>query len=208
MKSGFVACVSALLCAALALLPGCATSKPARFYLLEALENLTAPMVGAVPESSVTLGVGPVTLPEYLDRPQIVTRDQSSRLELAEHDRWAEPLAKNFARVLTENLSALLTEERVAVFLWPGSPPVEYRVAVEVLQFDGFRDGTAILLARWSILGRGGRDLLLTGKSSFTEPSAGPGFESLVQAESRAVAALSREIAAALKAVVKAKPNP
>jgi hypothetical protein len=49
-----------------------------------------------------------------------VTGDTHNELQSDTFSQWAEPLETNFARVLAENLSVLLTTERVAVYPWQG----------------------------------------------------------------------------------------
>jgi uncharacterized lipoprotein YmbA len=63
----------------------------------------------------MTIGIGPVTLPKYLDRPQIVTFTSPYALNVVEFDRWAEPLESTFVRVLAENLALLLPRAHVVV---------------------------------------------------------------------------------------------
>jgi len=146
-----------------------------------------------------TIGIGPVELPAYLDRQQIVTRVSPNELHLAGFDEWAEPLDDNFTRVLVENLSVLLSKNLFAIFPFRGSESIDYQVQVEVIRFDGSLAGDASLLVRWTIFGEDDKKLLLTRKSSFKEATGGPGYEALVAAQSRTVEALSREIARAIK---------
>jgi uncharacterized lipoprotein YmbA len=145
------------------------------------------------------MGVGPVAVPEYLNRTQIVTRTGENQLELAEFDRWAEPLQKNLSRVLVLNLSTLLSTDRVALHPWNRSTPMDYQVIVDVARFEAGTDRTTSLLARWSIVDGASREALLVRKSSFREPIADGGYEATVASMSRAVAALSREIAGAVR---------
>jgi uncharacterized lipoprotein YmbA len=149
--------------------------------------------------SAVAIGVGPVAIPEYLNRGQIVTRTGENQLELAEFDRWAEPLQKNLARVLALNFSTLLSTDRVALHPWNRSTPMDYQVIVDVGRFEAGEDGTTSLLARWSIVDGADRKILRVRKSSLSEPIANGDYEATVASMSRAVAALSREIAEAIR---------
>ncbi len=144
------------------------------------------------------VGVGPVFLPERLDRPQIVTRVGENTLHLAEFDQWAAPLRDSFPRVLAENLSILIPTDRVSLFPWTQEAPIDYEVRVEVSRFDGSLGGDCSLMARWSIFRRADKQMT-TGTSNHTEP-AGNTYTTLVAAENRLLAALSRDIATALKA--------
>lgn len=187
----------------LIMLAGCigGKSQPSRFYVLSPLPGETGSQ-GAAAEPGVAIGVGPVSLPPYLDRPEIVTRAGGNELHLSEFDRWAEPLGQNFSRVLAENLSILIPTDRTAVFPWEKSPPIDYQVVVEVTRFEGYTDGNSLLMARWSIFGADGRQELLTRQSTFTTPTGAPqNYEAMVSALSRSLADLSREIAAEVTAI-------
>jgi uncharacterized lipoprotein YmbA len=184
-------CISSLM------LFGCARSRPAKFYLLHPLQEAAAEKQSAHP---LSMGVGPVDLPEYLDRQQIVTRVNPGEVRLADFERWAEPLKGNFSRVLAENLSQLLATDRIAIFPWTGAPHIDYQVTVEVLRFDGAPGNPVQLSARWSVIDEKDKKTLIEKKSEITIPAEGQDFAGLVAAQSKAVAALSREIAAAIKA--------
>jgi hypothetical protein len=150
------------------------------------------------------VGVGPVKIPEYLDRQEIMTRTGPSRVDLAEFDRWAEPLESNVTRVLAENLSFLLGTHRVSLFPWAGSTKVDYQVVVDLNRFDGTSEGMTILAAHWSILEGGKRKVLVTRKSDFVESADRADFESMVSAQSRLLGHLSREIASEITALAHA----
>jgi uncharacterized lipoprotein YmbA len=178
---------------------GCSTGPPARLYVLTSL-----PRAESVPLTTggreLSIGVGPVELPQYVDRPQIVTGQQSSELHSASSAQWAEPLQDGFTRVLAENLSLLLATDRVALFPWKTFIP-EYQVVVEVTHFLGQTGGEVSLVALWSILMKDGREALVSKKSSFREATGSSEYAAPAAALSRTVAALSRDIATALLAL-------
>ncbi len=180
-------------------LSGCTNSRDTRFYLLTPLPAVERP--GDVsPGHPPVIGLRPVVLPEHLDRPQIVTRVGENMFQLAEFDQWGSPLRDNFTRVLAGNLSTLVPTDRVAVFPWTKDNPVDYEVSVEVTRLEGTLGASCSLIARWVIFRRGGKESIAMGNSSHAEP-AGDSYATLVAAQSRLVAALGRDIAAALKAV-------
>jgi hypothetical protein len=184
--------VFALIAMALA---GCAGSEPSNYYLLSALPAPETP-IRATPSDQLAVGVGPVTLPMYLDRPQLVTRASPNRLDLAEFNRWAEPLQDMFPRTLAENLSALIGTDLVYVLPRRRVPELDYQVAVEVFRFDRSADGEVKLLARWTISTNEQAATLLTRRTMITEPtSPGSSPEDVIVALSRAVETLGREIA-------------
>ena len=148
----------------------------------------------------VSIVVGPVRIAEYLERPQIVTRVTPNEVRLAEFDQWAEPLDRNIARVLADNLSALLWKKLVVVFPWKGPVPIDYQVKVEILRLDGNLGGDATLEVQWMIFAVGKvKRFLASKKSSFSGPTDGQDYRALVSAESRNLGLLSRDIASAIK---------
>ena len=175
-------------------------SAPTRFYTLV---PTAIPPSGTNPitaERGPAIGVGPVTLPGYLDRRQIVTRRGRDEIELGEFDLWSEPLKDGTARILGEDLAILLRTDRVALLSWRGSHPMQYQVAVEVARFEGAAGADVTLEARWRILGGDGKELALR-RSTVTEVVGAPGYGALVAAMSRALGALSRDIATAIRDV-------
>jgi len=185
-----------LLC--LLLLCGCASKSP-NYYVLHSLQNEAPGVKMAKADRNLTIGVGPVKIPEYLERPQMATRSTQNSLQFAEFDKWAEPLEKNLTRVLAENLAILLSTDRVGVFPWAGSMHVLYQVTVDVTQLEYTPDGKAILVASWSVFGGDGQKLLTTKRSRLTVPVQSTGFEAIASAQSRAVEEMSREIAACIE---------
>jgi uncharacterized lipoprotein YmbA len=184
---------------AVTILAGCAESQPSRFYTLSIAPELESAASAVDTGQGIALGVGPVTLPAYLDRPQIVTRQSANKLELAEFDRWGEPLEDSFLRILAENLSYMLSTERVALYPWDRTTPIDFQVTAEVTRLDTQPNGDVFLAARWSIF-RGEREkVLLVQDSTFSEPAVSGDYEALVAAQSRALGRLSQEITDAIE---------
>lgn len=176
---------------------GCGHSKPARFYLLTPMKN-TEDRPKPVPRPNLVVGVGPIRFPEYLDRPQMVRRLDDNRVELAEYDRWAEPLADNFQRVLCENLAAHLGTQNIETAPFRPDVKIDLRVQIDVLRFDVTTDGQAVLVARHFITEQGttsdrgwGRT---EGKVLFNVESPGAAAEAL----SKALASFSESLATML----------
>ena len=186
-----------LVAAALFALVGCgATTPPPTFYQLEEPASI---MLSGL-ERGIAVGVGPVNMPAYLDRPQIVTRAAAHRLELSEFNVWAEPLMESIPRVIIVNLSNMLQSTRV--FLLPRRDtaiPLSYRVTLAIARFDGKLGGDVQLVARWIMYKGEGEYPLMTKVSIIAEASGGSGYENLITAQNRALKKLSQEIADAIK---------
>jgi len=192
--------IAAIFLLSLLLLCGCA-SKPSNYYILNSLQSAAPGVEMARTDNDLTIGVGPINIPEYLDRPQMATRSTPDSLQFAEFDKWAEPLQKNLTRVLAENLAILLSTDRVGVYPWLTGTQVQYQVTVDITQLERMPEGKVILAARWNVLGDHGDNLLLVKSSRFSIPIESAGYEGIASAESRAVEALSREIALAIKSL-------
>jgi uncharacterized protein len=179
----------------LLLLAGC-ESPPTEFYTLS---NMQLPPGGPSTPRTV-VGVGPVTLPDYLDRPQIVTRASGNRMMLAAFDAWVEPMDGMFSRVLVENLSSLLATDNVVLLPQRRPTPLDYQVEVDVTRFDADLNGRAVLDARWKVFGKDGEPLIEEGRSTVVEPAAGSdSYEDIVAAMSRALGEMSRTIAGTIE---------
>ncbi len=179
------------------------TKQSTRFYVLNAPFSPGVQKELDEGKECLAIGLGPVNIPEYLNRPQIITRVGPNELKAAEFHRWAEPLKENVARVLGVNLSSLLCIKSLSVFPWKGPTPIDYRIEVEVIRMDGNIGGDVVLIARWSISDRDGRAVLFSKETSYSETAGSKAYEALVSAQSRALAALSRDIAEALKVLSK-----
>ena len=154
--------------------------------------------------SALTVGLGPVTLPGYLSRPGLVTRVDDTQVRYAEGDLWAEPLAKQFTRTLSEDLSRALGGARIVDYTWYPSAPVDVAVPVNVLSFEVDTTGTATLTAGWALRDPHSHQVGYEGQSEIVEPGKGTSAkeagDATVAALSRALAQLSREIAVAIVA--------
>jgi len=186
-------------------LSGCGSSRPAKVYILSAAQPPATAAKGVIPSAPpATVGVGPIQIPDYLDRPQIVTRTAQHELVVAQFDRWGGSLRHDITRVLLENLSALLPSDRASVVPWIRGGVLQYRVAVEVIRFDVTPGENVWLRAQWTIFGQDGA-VLLFQESNLKEPLSGRDYPSMVAAMSQALGSLSKEIANRLTSALSGK---
>jgi uncharacterized protein len=201
-STGFaIAPVYALLLVALG---GCANSPPSDFYLLTPMAGTETRSTPSAPGTSLSLGVGPVKIPEYLNRTQIVTRAGPNRLDVNEFNRWGGSFTPNLSRVVAQNLSFILGTDDVFVFPADDSIEPRYRVILSFTQFDGVLGESVVLDSRWVITGPKRRKQLATGRSVVREATQGSDYEAYVAAQSRALETLSQEIAAKIKQLLAA----
>jgi uncharacterized protein len=157
-----------------------------KFYLLTPTADTAAPATAQTTSGNFTLGLGPIKLPPYLDRPEVVTRAAPNRLELSKEDRWGESVQNGFTRAIERDLAAQ-SGAAVIVFPWYNTVHIDMQVQIDVYRFEADAQGTATLSAKWTILDSTGKNILYTVESNLTQPSkAGDNTE--------AAAALSRDI--------------
>lgn len=172
---------------------------PSRFYLLTSVAAEDPPRSG----KAIVLGVGPIQLPEYLDRPEVVIRTGPNEIKLSPTDRWAEPVKSGFRRVFADNLGRLLKTERILPFPWYANARVDYQVHASVQRFDADTSGTATLVVRWGIKTGRGEELLSIRETRYESAGTGPDPAADAGALSETLAAFSRDVAAA---VARAEP--
>ena len=176
-------------------LAGCAATPPVEFYTLSPLSALSSPTGGSRLPDDRAIGVGPIVFPEFLDRPQIVTRTTSNQIKVNEFHRWGGSLQEDFSRILVQNLSGLLGTNKIHVYPSREQLDIAYRVAIDVQQFDGRLDDAVVLNAVWTLVDERRTEPLLVRRFEFRAPVAGQDYAALVAAHSTALEALSREIA-------------
>lgn len=192
MKARIAACMAA------ALLAGCfgAGSPKTNYYTLS---GPTVP-AAATPGTALGIFVGPVTVPEAVDRSQLVLRTDANQVELAEFHRWAEPLKQAIPRVIADTLMRELGTQRVMTSRQSGTLDFDYRVALDVQRFDSSLGGGATLEVLWTLRGKGTAPPR-TGRSVIREASGSADPAGIAAAHSRALEKAGQEIAAAIRAL-------
>jgi uncharacterized lipoprotein YmbA len=178
-------------------LGGC-RSESSRFYTLSSIPEDQV-ISKKSPAQNAVIGIGPVKLADYLDQSMLVTRTSDNQAVKAQFDRWVGSFKDNFINVLADDIGFLLSTERIYLFPWGKSVPIDYQVTVNVVRCDGRLGDAAWLETRWSIFKGPEKKLLKTSRSSIREPVTGTDYGDLVAAQSQALAKLSQEIASAIQ---------
>lgn len=180
-------------------LAGCGGSPPIHYYTLSAEASLDSRLPG---KNGRQITIGPVTLPDMVERPQLVLRTSANKVTLVEDHQWAEPLKSDIPRVIAENLARLLGTRQVSVYPQSAGDQAEYRVLVDVQQFESSLGSRAAIDALWTVR-RSSQDgpSFKTGRSSVEEPAGGANYEALAAAHSRALVRISRDIADAIRSI-------
>lgn len=176
---------------AILILAGCATSSRS-FYVLTS--DGPAPAGGGP-----GIGVGPVTVAEYIDRPNLVIARSANQLAVAEDHRWAGDLSSSVARVTAANLGRRLHTGNVRVYPWGNDGDISYQISIDVRQLHGGDDGFAVIEAGWRAYSLPDRKLKVARTFVDREALQSAGYSALVAAESRLLSRLADHIAAGLK---------
>lgn len=145
-----------------------------------------------------SIGVGPVALPDYLDRPQLITRSGPNQLRVDEYYRWGGALKQEIVRVVTQNLMTLIGSDKIMPIPWPGDFNPDMTVRLEVYAFEGASDGSARLRTTVTLAYRNPGSTPLAWTVDLKEQATSRAPEEIVAAQSRLLAQLSRQIAEAI----------
>jgi hypothetical protein len=167
---------------------------PTRFYVLAAVADATTP------PSGLTVGLGPIVLPPYLQRPEMATRVGANEVRFREFDRWAGSLPTQVGTVLGEDLRRVLGADRVVLFPWYSGTTLDLVVELQVFRFEPDQDGLVHLLGHWRLRDAAHAKDLGSADVDLSEKMASVDPDGEVAALSRALAQLARQIAGAVPA--------
>ena len=196
-------------CALSLALAGClGSSRPSRFYTLAPLQIRNGQ--GGTPPDA-TLAIGPVEIPESIDRPQIVTRTGANELVVAEFDRWGGSLDSEISGALVATVRDRLASQQIAVAPWrsailSGVGP-SYRAAVSVSRFDGIPGQSVVLQGRWELIGQSGESLGVR-EATVTERIDGAGYDALVAAMQKVLVRFGQQMADSVVATTQTAKAP
>ena len=183
-------------------LTGClgGQSPPTNFYMLSPLSPSKAETSSASTEARIHIGLETVVVAEYLNRSEIVVNLDNTIYQLADFNKWAEPLSDNLTRVLEENLTKLLQNDSINVSLASESSiPFDYRLEVDVLRLDGNLGDQVTLVTQWALLEAEEDDLIWMRRSEYQEQAADNTYKELVLAKSRTIEQLCRDMAVSIR---------
>lgn len=181
---------------------GCkASTPPISFYTLTPIPATQDGGSGQTVSRDILVGIGPVKFPNVLDRPQIVTRPATGRLEMAEFQRWGGYFKDNFMSVLASNISTLLGTDQVLVYPFAGGMKPSHQVEVEVYRFDGKPGDSVVLNVGWILKTADPAPAMSFTRSTIVQPVTGDGYDALVAAKNGALEKFSQMILDKLKSI-------
>ena len=180
-------------------LGACAVSSPrTEFYTLDAEAPAGRGATSAArDEPAVKVSVWQVSVPEIVDRSELVLRTAPNRVEISDFHRWAEPLRLGIARVLADDLALRLGSGFMVVVGQPAGIQPDVRVSFDVQKFEAVPGEGVTVEALWNI--RPARGEPRNGRSMVAERGPSRDYAALVAAYSRALAQVAREVSAAVR---------
>jgi len=189
-----------LLCLVFLILSCAKSSKPVEYYMLDASVGIDNNQTLKGDEGPM-IGLGPIRLPEYLDRFQMVVAVSENKYKLIDGHRWAEKLDQNISLALFKTLPSQLGTDRMIRYPWPQRSGVDFQVKIDILELNIDQDGRSQLIAQWSIKSRD--KTILNKRSTFTAQASTTDIDKMVQAQSECLTKLGQEIAVNLKPLLK-----
>jgi uncharacterized lipoprotein YmbA len=182
----------ALPCALAIMLASCTSSPSPKFYVL-GVESADFQKEGST--KCVVLGVGPVEIPSYLDRQEVVFRIGPNEVQPSDFHRWAEPIQQGIARVVADSISKAMCVARVEYYPWRTYLSVDFQVSMRVRRFEGYPGREVELLMDWSLFGSNGKRPIKQGSMELREPWPSTSPEEMVSAQSRLLDVAGRRLA-------------
>jgi uncharacterized lipoprotein YmbA len=165
-------------------------SNPSHFYVLDSqIENIANKKF-----SNLRMRVGPIIIPGYIDRPQIVTKTESAELKLAEFDRWAEPMEGMFTRALAQNIKTISGSHLIHSYPWPSNIEFDYRISANVVKFENNTNGDALLAVHWQLINSNDHTILKNVHSEFSASAKDTSYTARVAALNDTLAQFAEEI--------------
>ena len=180
------------------LLSGCMRdSKPVQFYMLNADFGVAGTTRVPVTSQGPVIGLGPIRIPEYLKRPQMIVAITDNQYRLAEDHRWAERLDQNISLALFKALPSQLGTDRIVRYPWSQRQVIDYQVGIDILEFNVDASGKSRLIAQWFVKRKD--KPAIDKRSVYQFPASTTDYEVMVNAQSQCLTKLGQEISETLR---------
>lgn len=144
--------------------------------------------------SDFAVAVSEVKIPDFLNRPQIVTQDKDHQLRFAQFHRWAEPLNEGLTRVVKDNISRILPRAKIVGYPLDFPTEMIFRLDMQVTRFEIDLSGDLHLVVQWAVVDVGYPKNTVLRRSEFRLPVENGNYSGAVKALSAVCASLSGQI--------------
>ena len=180
------------------LLSGCMRdSRPVQFYMLNADSGVADTARVSAASQGRVIGLGPIRIPEYLNRPQMIVAIADNQYRLSEDHRWAERLDQNISLALFKALPRQIGTDRIVRFPWSQRQVIDYQVSIDILEFNVDSNGQGRLIAQWSIKRKD--KPTIDRRFNYQFPASTTDQAVMVRAQSKCLTKLGQEISATLR---------
>lgn len=176
------------------LLAGCVSSTPFHFYTLVG----PAQTGTASSRAPILIEVMPASVPQQVQRPQLVLTSDTGQITILEQQRWSQPVSEEISQALSHDLSRSLPA--IDVYRSPHADQPVYRITLDVQRFEAIPNRATTLDAVWSVT-RSPRGYTLTCRSQLGVPvsaASGTDYQAIVDAQRAALQQLSDQIGGAI----------
>ncbi len=178
---------------------------PPRYFVLSPIDSPHSLSAHTDKKETRRVIVGPVDIPSYLDRPQIILGYDNNQLIVSEENRWGEPLDHAIERVVAINISRLSKGAFEACPFSQGtSLEVEsapMRVNICILSFEPKKDSEVELDVLWCLAFRGQGSKAFERHKFFSVPLSKATVQSTIDAMNVLLAKMSEDIISELAIV-------
>jgi uncharacterized lipoprotein YmbA len=165
------------------------------FYVLATSDELGAPAASSKSIAPATVGLGPIELPSYVRRAELVERRGATGLEPARDERWGEPIESGVVRVLARDLELALGVKTLALHPWYADAAPQWQVKVTFARFEREEGGQVVVAARWQIVETATRSVRVERDARIARPIDAHDDAATVRALSEGLSELSAQIA-------------
>ena len=191
----YVSCIALLM-----LVTSCGQSTPVRYYKLDS-PNIVYESDG---EESLVLGLGPLRIPDYLERNRIVVRGENSEMLVDDFSRWAEPLDDAIYRLLAANVDSHLEGVMAVSFPYNSMIAHDYQLLGRIDMFESDKTGNTVLLVHWGIIDADGDRVVLPRRARYqTQAADVSDYGSIATAMRIVLEQFSLDIAEVFQAAIK-----
>jgi uncharacterized lipoprotein YmbA len=191
------------LAAGATLLAGCANTQRSNLYILYPVQTESKSVTASDKLKNSIVAVGKVSLPDYLERPLVITQVNQHELVYSEFRRWAGSLRENIRHVVNINIAKTLGSNKIVDSKLIYGSDTDYIVDITVLEMNGTLGKTASLGVRWRIYQENHEKEAIIHTDHFSVELKEPGYDAYVIAQSRMFAELSNKISKTLTEIVK-----
>jgi len=181
----------------------CSKTTPSQFYTIRPMSPIDTTKKTHPFTNNIGIGINPVEIPDYLNRPQLVIRKNKNEVTLSEFNRWAGSLKDNINNVITENIATLLNTNRVYAHPRIKMDEIDYLISINIYSLEFIPGEQVILKGSWIIMETDTKKEALARIFSLNERIKTGDFNEMIDALSLNFDNLSKAIASEINSLKK-----